>query len=151
MSFVPRIELQIQEDKSILPVNQASPCPPVFFIKFRVNHSINVLYPTRKFQRFAGVETRICKLLEPVKIGQISTTLCCPLLQFLSQDRAERFFYRALEVFCVPVDQGVEDLANRFLLRDSVNGFSMRVSIVGTWCPLLLRSKLICGYSTGQE
>ncbi|KAJ6347238.1 hypothetical protein OIU76_003852 [Salix suchowensis] len=114
MSFVPRIELQIQEDKSILPVNQASPCPPVFFIKFRVNHSINVLYPTRKFQRFAGVETRICKLLEPVKIGQISTTLCCPLLQFLSHDRAERFFYRALEVFCVPVDQGVEDLANRF-------------------------------------
>ncbi|KAL9386868.1 hypothetical protein Peur_019992 [Populus x canadensis] len=114
MSFVPRIELEIQEDESILPVNQIPPWPSAFLIKFCVNHSINVLYPTRKLQRFAGVETRICKLLEPVKIGQISTTLYCPQHQFLSHDKAERFFNQALEVFCVPVDQGIEDVTNRF-------------------------------------
>ncbi|KAF9685978.1 hypothetical protein SADUNF_Sadunf03G0110800 [Salix dunnii] len=114
MSFVPRIEIEIQEDESILPVNQTPPCPSVFLFKICVNHSINVLYPTRTLQGFAGVATRICKLLEPVKIGQISTTMYCPLHQFLSHDTAERFFYRALEVFCVPVDQGIEDIATRF-------------------------------------
>ncbi|CAK7335808.1 unnamed protein product [Dovyalis caffra] len=74
MSFVPRIELDIHEDESILPVNLKPPWPSAFFIKFCVDHSINVFYPTRNFQSFAGVGTQLCELLIPVKIGRLSTS-----------------------------------------------------------------------------
>ena len=40
MSFVPRIELEIQEHESILPVNQTPPWPSAFLIKFCVNQEV---------------------------------------------------------------------------------------------------------------